>query len=112
MPSQSRPLLLDQTLDPVIRIDRITINTEAVRPFAEARQHAQPLNRQFGLGLARVDPDELDLVRIVVALIFVMNHKNCSKPLAQSASPRSPQDRCPPFATCPKDSDERAEYAM
>src|SRR6476469_8774971 len=102
MPSESRPLLLDQTFDPVIRIDRIAIHTEAVRPFAEARQHAQPLNRQFSLGFGRVDTNELDLVPIVVALIFVMTHKDCSKPLAQSASPRSPQDRCPPFATCPK----------
>jgi hypothetical protein len=41
----------------------------------------------------------------------VMNHKDCSKPLAQSASPRSPQTGVRPSRHAQKDSDERAEYA-
>src|SRR5439155_25684979 len=83
-------LLRGQTLDQMICIERIAIDAEPVRGFAETRQYAQPLDRGLGLGFGRIDPDELDLVPVVVALVFVMNHKDCSKSLVQSPSPVRP----------------------
>src|SRR5262245_17054988 len=84
-------LLRSQPLDQMIRIEGIAIDAEPVRAFAEAWQNAQPLNRGLGLGFGRIDPDKLDLVPVVVALVFVMNHKDRSKRLVQSPSPIRPK---------------------
>src|SRR5262245_9004982 len=78
----------------MICIERVAVDAEPVRAFPEARQYAQPLDRGLGLSFGRIDPDELDLVPVVVALIFVMNHKDCRKRLVQSPSPVRP-NRCP-----------------
>src|SRR5215470_8987286 len=79
----------------MICIERVAIDAEPVRVFPEAWQKAQPLNRRLGLGFGRIDSDELDLVPVVVALVFVMNHKDCSKRLVQSPSPVRPKQGFP-----------------
>src|SRR5262245_57586676 len=88
---QPLSLLRGQTFDQMICIERVAIDAEPVRVLAEAWQAAQPLDRGHGLGFGRIDTDELDLVPVVVALIFVMNHKDCSKSLVQSPSPVRPK---------------------
>ena len=91
-------LLWDQAFGQMICIERVAVDAEPVRAFPEAWQSAQPLDRGLGLSLGRIDPDELDLVPVVVVLIFVMNHKDCRKRLVQSPSPVRPKPMFPSLA--------------
>src|SRR5215510_15526712 len=92
-------LLWSQPFDQMICIEWVAVDAEPVRAFPEAWQNAQPLDRGLGPSFGRIDPDELDLVPVVVALIFVMNHKDCRKRLVQSRLPFAP-NRCPSSQPC------------